>query len=99
MRPEVEQCFLIRIEDDRSQRRGAVESRRSMRVDGLAHEVGAICHRGDVDGRPRKVDASANALKIDRWKTAAAAASESAPDRCVPQTWHCDLVGVFGSRC
>ena len=97
MHLEVEHCFLLRVEDNRSQRRGAVESRCLMRVDGLAQEVGAIWRRGDVDGRPHKVDASANALKMDRWKTAAVA-FESAPDQCVPQPGS-GLVGPFGSRC
>ena len=65
MRPEVERCFLLRIEDGGSRRRGAAETRRPMRVDGLAQEVGPIWRRDELDGRPRKVDVSANALKMD----------------------------------
>ena len=81
----MERGFIFRIDDGRSQWRGAVQARRPMRVDGLAQEDGAVWRRGGVDGRPSKIDASIPVLKMDRWKTAAVA-SESAPDRCVLHT-------------
>ena len=63
-----------------------------------------------VDGRPVKVDAPVPVLKMDRWKTVTVA-SQSAPDRCVPQTrqeawlgppaldgrFWCEVCLVFGS--
>ena len=88
----VERCFILRIDDCVSRRRGAVESRRSMCVDGLAQEDRAVWLRGGVDGRPGKVVASVSALKMDRWMTAAAD-SESAPDWCVPQTGYMAWLG------
>ena len=51
MRPEVERCFLLRIEDGGSRRRGAAETRRPMRVDGLAQEEVAVWRHGGVDDR------------------------------------------------
>lgn len=57
-----------------------MESRRPMRVDGLAQEDSTVGHR---DGRPGKVDAPVPVQNLDRWKTVAVA-YESASDRCVP---------------
>ena len=62
----VERCFILRIDDCGSRRRGAVEPRRSMCVDGLAQEDRAVWRCGGVDGRPGKVVASVFALKMDR---------------------------------
>ena len=45
---------------------------------------GVVWRHGGVDGRPDKVYALVPALKMDRWKTAAAT-SESVSDRCVPR--------------
>ena len=56
-------------------------------VDGYVQDGGVVWHRGGVDGRPGKVDASVPALEMDRWKMAVAA-SESAPVRCVTQSWY-----------
>uniref|UniRef100_M8BQV8 Serine carboxypeptidase-like 19 n=1 Tax=Aegilops tauschii TaxID=37682 RepID=M8BQV8_AEGTA len=46
---------------------------------------GVVWHHGGVDCGPGKVGASVPALEMDKWKTAAAA-YESVPDRCVPET-------------
>ena len=50
MRPEVERCFLLRIKDGGSQRRGTTETRRPMRVDELAQEEVAVWRHGGIDG-------------------------------------------------
>ena len=62
-----------------------MEVRRRARVDGFVQDGGVVWRRGGVDGRPGKVDGSVPALEMDRWKMAAAA-SESAPDRCATQS-------------
>ena len=77
--------FIICIDADGYRQRDAVESRRPMLIDGFAQEEGIVWRHGGVDGRPGKVDASAFALKMDRWKMAAAA-SESVSDRFAPYT-------------
>ena len=51
--------------------------------DGYVQDGGIVWRRGGIDSRLGKVDALVHALEMDRWK-AAAAASESASDRCVP---------------
>jgi hypothetical protein len=94
----VERCYLLHIDDGGPRWHRAAESRRPMRVDGLVQEDGVIWRHGDIDGGTGKVDASVPALKMDRWKTAAAT-SESAPNWCVPQTRQCGLVGASGFRC
>jgi hypothetical protein len=92
----VERCFIFHINDGGSRRRGAVEARRPMHVDGLAQEDGTVWRRDGVDGRPSKVGASVPALEMDSWKTAAAA-SESAPDRCVTQSQYVAGLGHSAS--
>ena len=47
----VERCFILHIDDGGSRRRGAVETRRPMRGDGLAQEEVAVWRHGGVDGR------------------------------------------------
>ena len=47
----VERCFILHIDDDGSLRRGAVETQRPMRGDGLAQEEVAVWRHGGVDGR------------------------------------------------
>ena len=79
-------------------------------LDRRAQGGGVVWRRGGVDGKPGKVDASVPALEMDRWKMAVAA-SESAPVRCVTQSWYvaglghpaldvrlwCDVCLVLGS--
>ena len=47
----VERCFILHIDDGGSRWRGAVETRRPMRSDGLAQEEVAVWRHGGVDGR------------------------------------------------
>ena len=98
------------VDDDEYWRHGAAGYRRWMRLDGRAQGGGAVWCHGGVDGRLGKVYASVPALEMDRWKTAAAA-SVSAPDRCVTQSRYvagmghpaldvrfwCDVCLVLGS--
>ena len=47
----VERCFILHIDDDGSQRRGVVETRRPMRGDGIAQvEVVVWCQGGADNG-------------------------------------------------
>ena len=55
-----------------------------MRVYGYMQDGVVVWHRGGVDDRPGKVDASVPSLEMDQWKIALAA-SASAPGRCVTQ--------------
>ena len=67
MRPEVERCFLLRIEYGGSRRRGAVETRRLMRGDGLVQEEEAVWRHGGVDGREAwQGRCFSSALRMDR---------------------------------
>ena len=67
---EADLGFIPRIKDEGSRQRGAVESRRPMRVDGLAQEDGAVWRRGGIDDRPSMVVALVHVQKMDRWKMA-----------------------------
>jgi hypothetical protein len=46
----VERYFILHIDDGGSRRRGAVETRRPMRGDGLAQVEVAVWRQGGVDG-------------------------------------------------
>ena len=45
----VERCFILHIDDGGSRRRGAVETRRPMRGDGLAQVEVVVWRQGGVD--------------------------------------------------
>ena len=62
----VERCFILHIDDGGSRRRGAVETRRPMRGDGLTQEEVVVCRMvASMTEWPDKVEASISALKAD----------------------------------
>ena len=63
----VERCFILHIDGGRSRRRGAVETRRLMRGDGLVQEEEAVWRHGGVDGREAWQGwCFSSALRMDR---------------------------------
>ena len=54
----VERCFILHIDGGRSRRRGAVETRRLMRGDGLVQEEEAGVMGTSMAEWPDKVEAS-----------------------------------------
>ena len=84
----VERCFIFHIDGGGSRRRGAVETQRLMRGDGLAQEEEAVWRHGGVDGREAwQGRCFSSALRMDRGMMevttiAACVLTGSVPDRC-----------------
>ena len=58
----MERCFILHIDGGGSRRRGAVETRRLMRGDGLVQEEEAVWRHGVIDGRVDKQGKSLNMI-------------------------------------
>ncbi|KAE8796773.1 hypothetical protein D1007_28065 [Hordeum vulgare] len=63
---EEEQYPIYRKANDGSRWHDAAEFWRRMRADGYVQDNGAVCHRGGVDGRPDKVNASVPVVEMDQ---------------------------------
>ncbi|XBI19951.1 hypothetical protein VPH35_061349 [Triticum aestivum] len=85
----MERCFILHIDDGGSRWRGAVETRRLMRGDGLAQEEEAVWRHGGVDGREAwQGRCISSALRMDRWKMEVTAlAACGAHCECARPVW------------
>ena len=91
----MEGCFIFHFDGGDSRRRGAVETRRLMRGDGLVQEGEAVWHHGGVDGREAWQGWCISfALRMDRGKLEVTAlAACGAHWECARPVW--DLIQVM----
>ena len=85
----MERCFILHIDGGGSRRRGAVETRRLMRGDGLAQKEEVVWRHGGVDGREAwQGRCFSSALRMDRGTMEVTAlAACGAHGECARSVW------------